>query len=137
MGPAGPSGILNSAFNSGSGDGVNAELGFIGPTAQISVGPGQKIFVMANTALGSTAAGGASGLSLFICYQPSGGALSPFGAGSSGHSVGENARALFGLSADISNLIEGDYLVGLCGSSMDSASWNSNDNGYVTAFVHN
>ena len=46
-----------------------------------------------------------------------------------------HSRSLYTLSADFTPGA-GTFNVGLCGSTTDPTSWNSNDNGYVTAALH-
>ncbi len=128
-----------SAYGNANGGGVGTTLDFIGPTVVVTVATGQRVFVTANKALGSTVVGGANGLNLYICYQStvSGSVVTPHGAGSFGYTVDQNQRASFGLNDVVTGIVAGSYNVGLCGSSPSAANWNSNEYGYVSAMVMN
>lgn len=144
-GPQGASGIVSTAFADGLGTNtLSLALSWIGPTADVTIGQGQRVLVTAHKALGSTTFMGANFLRLWICAQQAGGALVSFGAGSHSYRVEQNTRHSFGLSAVLDGLSEGAYAVGLCGLVRDDQApnnaaqadrWNSNDAGYVTALV--
>lgn len=137
-GPQGPSGIISAAYTSGSAVTPTATTAFVGPFLTVAVtSTSQRIHVTANQALGSTIAGGASGLNLWICYRTSGSAAAPttIGGGTFGLQVPQNTRMNFGLSAVIGpSLPAGNYDVGMCGSA-PNANWNNNEYGYVSAIV--
>lgn len=117
--------------------GVGTTNDFIGPTATLTVTGTQRIALTASKALGSTIAGGANQLNLYTCYQStaSGSPINTIGAGLFGLSVAQNQRTVFTLPGVTPVLAAGTYQVGLCGSSVNSTNWNSNEYGYVTAFV--
>ena len=104
----------------------------------VAVATGQKVFVSGTKAFGSNAAGGAKDLKLYVCYQSNvpGSNIVTIGSGLFGLSVLQGMRLPFSLSADFAP-IQGTYLVGLCGSSGNAASWDNNEWGYVSAIVHN
>jgi hypothetical protein len=135
MGPTGPSGVVASAFISGLGTNPATTLGFIGPVATVTVASGQRVHVSASRALGTTLAT-ATSLNLYVCYRASGSTATPstVGGGIWGNRVVANTRVPMGITAVISGLA-GSYTVGMCGSSSDAASWNSNEYGYVSALV--
>lgn len=135
-GPQGPSGILSMTHNNSSGS-VSSSLAFIGPTVTVMItGPGQKIHVVANQALGSNGAA-ATSLNLWICYQASGGPLNSIGTGIFGLSAPAGTLMMYGLNATTQALPVGiSYMVGLCGNSSNAASWNHPDAwGYLSAIV--
>jgi len=137
-GPQGPAGILQAAFTSGFGPnsgGVSATLDFIGPTLSITIGSGQRIVANASKALGSTAAGGAGGLNIYICTKTATGPIVAIGGGMFGLSVPQNIRQVFSMSAIAGPLAAETYEVGLCGLAGAPANWNSNEFGYVSALV--
>jgi hypothetical protein len=136
-GPAGPDGVLATGFVSGAGSNPSTALGFLSPTVQFTVQSGQRIHVVASKTLGSTAAGGGTALDLFICYRSTiiGLPINPIGIGIANVTAPQNSRQPYTLSADFTPGV-GTFNVGLCGSTTNPLSWNSNDNGYVTAFVH-
>jgi len=139
QGPAGTGGITSALFTSGfgasNGGGVGGTLDFIGPTLSLSAAASQRVFISASKALGSSAGGGANGLGLYVCYKPSGGAVTSVGAGMLGLSVAQNTRQVFTVTGVTPSLAADTYDVGLCGFSAGFANWNSNEFGYVTAFV--
>ncbi len=138
-GPAGPSGVVSVATTSGSGPLPTASYAFLAPTVTLTVAANQKIFAVSNKALGSTVAGGGVGLNLAMCYQSTaaGSTIQTVGGAVLGLKVPQNARLLFDMNADITGLTAGSYNVGLCGYSSNAASWNDQEYGYTTAFVHN
>jgi hypothetical protein len=102
----------------------------------VTVATGQRVHVTSHAALGSTAAGGANALNLYICYRLSGGLITTVGGGAFGMTAAQNQRHLYGLSAVITGLPAGTYDVGLCGSS-SSTNWNFNEWAYTSAMVFN
>jgi hypothetical protein len=116
--------------------------GWISPVVQVSVSAGQKVLVNGSATLGSTAAGGAAGLQLHVCYARVGtGKLVMLPPGVWGLQVPQNSRQTFSLSFVVPDIPEsGTYLFGLCGyadSGASASNWNSNDLGYVSAVVMN
>lgn len=101
----------------------------IGPTAQITIQAGQSILINASANLGSSSVGGAGGLNLYICTPAT------VGAGMFGIAVAQNTNVPMALSAVLKNPGAGTYTVGLCGQT-NSANWNKNDWGYVTAIAY-
>lgn len=137
-GPQGPSGFVAVFATSGLGLSPQAGVTFIGPALNVTITTGQKIILTASAALGSTAVGGASGLNIFPCSQPTaGGAVSQYGSGLFGLSAAANTRNLYGVNTVISGLSSGTYTVGMCGHTPTPGNWNSNNNGYVTAIIVN
>lgn len=133
-GPTGAAGISNAAFTSGFGPQVTATVDFIGPTVTVTATNAQRIFINASKALGSFA--GANNLSLFVCYKGSGApSVTQVGGGMLGLTAAANSRQTFALSGITPALAADTYEVGMCGSSSNFANWNSNEWGYVTAFV--
>ena len=135
QGPQGPSGVVQGNFNSAFGTQPSDTLSFIGPTTSVTVAAGQAVYVNASKALGSSAAGGAFDLDLWICRQLAGGPLTQVGSGMLDLRVTQNTRIPFALNARIAGLAPGTYQVGLCGVTSNAANWNSNEYGYTTAFV--
>jgi len=141
MGPAGPageagaSGILDA--QSASGNGLPAPSmtnQFLSPQVTVTVADGERIVVNAGRVLGTGSAGGDS-LSLWICYR-NGGAITTFGSAMSGLRLGASQRHLFSLSAVVSGLPAGTYVVGLCGTAPSPfAPWPNNGEGFTTALV--
>jgi len=141
VGPQGPQGIVTTAFTSafgGNGGGVIATLDFIGATVNITVTSStQKILVMSSKALGSTIAGGASGLNIYIGYKLGTGSVTSVGGGIFGLQVPQNSRYTFNVSGIITGLAPGTYTVGMVGIASVPANWNNNEYGYVTAVLMN
>jgi hypothetical protein len=110
---------------------------FLSPTALLTVAVGQRLHVVASKGLGSVAVGGGTGLNLYICSRSTilGAPIISWGNGIFGLATPQNSRNLYTLSADFAPG-GGTFNVGLCGSSITPASWNSNDNGYVTVILH-
>lgn len=138
-GPQGPQGIVSTASTSGSGGNPTPANAFIGPTVNVTITAGQKILVIADKALGSTAAGGAQGLNIYVGYQATAGAVTTFGGGIFGLRVPQNTRVPFSINGIISGLAAGTYTVGMVGSCTagQEVNWNSNEFGYVSAIVIN
>jgi hypothetical protein len=126
---------------------------WVSPTVQVTVSSGQKILVNATATLGSTAAGGAGGLRLYVCHRKSPAAAPPCttGEGAWDLQLAQYTRHTFSLSNVLTNLEDGTYDVGLCGyvsyrpppqlfetsQPLPPLNWNFNDRGYVTAVVMN
>jgi hypothetical protein len=104
-------------------------------------GTGAKVLVWASKALGTTAAGGAADLNLWICYQATspGSTIMTLGGGVLGLRVPQNTRIPFSLNSAVGGLPPGNYQFGLCGqtSAAQVASWKSNEYSYVSAAVVN
>lgn len=126
-------------FVSGYGQDPSGATKFLTPTVTVTITAGQSIFVTAHKAFGSTAAGGAGNLNLFIGYRQAGSGATPstVGSGIFGNRVPQNTRFTFGLSAVISGLAAGSYEVGMVGTDAGTGNWNSNEYSYVTALVLN
>jgi hypothetical protein len=138
QGPAGPSGVVANAFVSAFGMDPNGTLQFIGATVQVPLAANQKALITSSKALGSTVAGGASNLNLFICTQLGNGPMVSLGFGSFGMHVAQGERVEMTLSAITLAGQTGTYTMGLCGQTSDSnTNWNSNEYGYTTAIAFN
>jgi hypothetical protein len=136
-GPQGPSGVIDALSASDpAGTAPSPSLAFLSPAVSVTLTKaGQTILVSASRALGSMSASGGAGLTLWICYQ-NGGSPQLVGNGMGGLQVGANTRVTFSLSAIVSDLPPGTYLVGLCGAASNPfAPWNSNGGGYTSALV--
>lgn len=123
-------------------DSAAATYAFIGVTATIAVtAPNQSIHVSAAKALGSTAVGGASNLTLSMCIRVAGSGATPTDGGDNDYMTGlrvpQNLRVPFTLTKRFSSLAVGSYEVGLCGytATGSAVNWNSNEWSRVTAFV--
>lgn len=131
-------GRLVGVYNA-SGFGNNtltSTLAFIGATQSITLKAGQKVLMIVNKSLGSTASGGASNLAIYPGYQLSGGSVLGMGGAILGLQCAQNTRQLYGIQWCFNNLAAGTYTFGLaasCGSG--AANWNSNDYGYITLLV--
>jgi hypothetical protein len=141
-GPAGPQGVVTALYTSafgGNSGGVITTTDFIGATVQITVtSSSQKVLVIADKALGSTVAGGASGLNIYIGYKLSTGtSVNTVGGGIFGLQVSQNTRNVFSISGIITGLAPGTYIVGMAGVTTTPANWNNNEYGYVTAVLMN
>lgn len=136
---AAPAPSTTTGFVSGYGANPTSTLAFLAPVTTVAITAEQKILVTAHKAFGSTVAGGADGLNLWIGYRQtgSGNAPSTVGAGILGNRVPQYTRFTFGLSAVITGLPAGTYDVGMVGTAANGANWNSNEYGYVTAIVLN
>jgi hypothetical protein len=131
------------ADGSGAGpvDSATNTYAFIGVTAIVTVSStGQVVHVSASKALGSTAAGGAGGLSLSVCRRTLGSAAAPVDIGGEymeGLRIGPNERLPFSLVTRFVGLTAGTYEVGLCGYTTpgQGANWNSNEWSRVTVVL--
>ncbi|HQU83470.1 MAG TPA: collagen-like protein [Pyrinomonadaceae bacterium] len=138
-GPAGPQGIVGFVTSAGLGlSTISTTNTFIGPTVNVTVAAGQKVMMNVTKAMGSTAAGGATGLNIYPCYQnTAGGTLTTQNLGIFGLTSAQNDRQQFGINYIFSGLAAGTYTIGMCGSSTNAANWNNNEWGYISAIIFN
>jgi hypothetical protein len=132
QGPAGPPGIVSVTTTAGPSTAPGAGLAFISTQLSVTVAAGQRVFIMAHAALGSTSPGGGIGLFLYPCYQPAGGPITTIGPNMAGLSVAAGTRHVFGISGVTPTLSAGTYAVGMCGG---GANFNSNEFSYVSGIV--
>jgi len=133
-----PSG-LDAFYNSGSGTFPLAATQFLSTTVTVTIAAGQSIHVTANQTFGSTFAGGAGSLDIFIGYRVAGSGVTPttIGGGMFNISVPQNTRMPFGVSAVITGLPAGTYEVGMAGDDDGNGQWNNGEWGYVSVLVLN
>lgn len=142
IGPTGPSGVIAFASVAGAGlvgsggaiGGVNASNAFIGPTVNVTLSAGQRVYMQITKSLGTTQPN-AGGLNVFPCYQPLAGALTTQGGGIFGLAVVATLRINVDMNYVYSGLAAGTYTLGMCGSSTSSANWNNNEWGYLSVMV--
>ena len=139
QGPQGPSGVVGYANNNtpSAGNSPTASTAFIGVTTSVAVATGQKVHMSVLHGLGSSVAGGGTALRLYACYQNAvvGSPLTTQGSGIWDLTVPQGQRHQFGVTYVFAGLAAGTYTVGMCGSSTNAASWNSNDFGYITTLI--
>jgi hypothetical protein len=149
MGPAGPEGPTGPAGASGVADGVyasgamttapNGTLTFVAPTVTVTITDGQRIFADSSRVFSAPSGGAADSLSLWICYQATGGSgLTKVGPTlmSTPLKLPANQRAQFGLTAIVTGLPADTYTVGLCGQAINPyATWAPGGDGATTALV--
>ncbi len=126
-------------FQNGSAGSVAATNTFLAATVTVAITSAtQRVMVTSHRAFGSTLAGGAADLNLYIGHRPSGSSDSPtnVGEGVLDNRVAANTRVTMGLSAVITGLQPGEHEVGLTGYSPEAANWNYNDASYTTATVY-
>jgi hypothetical protein len=131
--------VPSATFNSGSGATPSATTQFLSPTVTVTITAGQKIHVTANRAFGTTAAGGADNLDLYVGYRVAGSGDVPteIGGGMLNMRVSQNTRIPMGISGVISGLAAGTYEVGMAGDDDGNGNWNNNEWGYVSVLVLN
>lgn len=142
-GPQGPTGVVSALFASAGGTDPNSlapnTTGFVGPTVNATVTAGQKLHVTTHKGMGSTVAGGANGLKIWVCSlsvdAPAGTAPNVVGGGIFGLAVPQNTRLSFGIGGLVQGLPAGTYQVGMCANVPTPADWNSNEFGYTTVLV--
>lgn len=125
-------------FTSGGNANVpSGTLQFLSPTITVAVVAGQQIVVNVDRAFGTTVAGGASGLNIYIGYRVAGSGATPtaIGGGMFGLTAAQGERKTFGINGAIGGLFTGTYEVGIVGTG--NANWNNNEWGYVTVMVIN
>lgn len=118
-----------------------ASLSFLSAidTVQISK-PGQKIFVTAISAFGTTIAAGANNLEIFPACQAiqAGSTIQTGGLGFSGIRCSQNQRRTETVTYIFSGLPVGSYRVGMAGHSTvvgSAVNWNNNGASYVSTFI--
>jgi hypothetical protein len=147
QGPPGPSGTngaqgLPASIAVGTRRNQTAtpttSLTFLSPALTVNVTSGQAVLVTATITIGTTIAAGATGLRLWIVYQPSGGALTtPHAIDWIDAQVVQNSLNTFTFSDTITGLATGTYTVGMGGQQNASTAnnWNLEDWAYTTAQV--
>lgn len=133
-----PTASNEALYTAGSGAAPTATTAFLSPTVGVTISAGQKIHVTATQTFGSIAVGGAASLDIHIGYRlmPSG-TLTLVGGGMWDIRVPQNTRLPFTVSAVISGLPAGSYLVGMAGDDDGNGNWNNNEWGYVSVIVLN
>jgi hypothetical protein len=117
----------------GGGATPGATTQFFASTVSVTVtDPSQRILVVALAEFGSSSAAPASGLNLFICYQQSGGAVTPVGNGLVDLHVPAFTKVTQGLTT-VLQLPPGTYSVGMCGTGGNG--WDANPWGTTSALV--
>jgi hypothetical protein len=138
QGPAGSSGAVSVGTRRSQTVTPTTTLAYLSPALSVTVAVGQTVLVSAQINIGTSVAGGASGLRLWICYQPSGGAITQAHPGDwiEGQTV-QNTLITYPITDTISGLPAGSYTVGICGSQVTTVTnnWNSEDWAYTTAQV--
>jgi hypothetical protein len=113
-------------------------LTFLSPALTVNVTSGQAVLVTATITLGTTIAAEASGLRLWIVYQPSGGTITtPHPIDWIDAQVVPNTLHTYTFSDTITGLATGTYTVGMGGqqNSGIANNWNLQDWAYTTAQV--
>ncbi|MCL4222761.1 MAG: hypothetical protein KJZ65_15485 [Phycisphaerales bacterium] len=134
-----PGGVVYANFTSGPSNTPSAINQFLSPTLTVTISAGQKIVVIANRAFGTTSAGGAGNLDLYIGYRDAGSGAAPtnYGGGMFNLTAVQNERTAFGISGVIAGLSAGTYEVGMTGDDDGNGQWNNNEWGYITVMVIN
>ena len=137
-GPQGPPAAVSVGTRRFQTSTPTTALTYLSPALSVNVTSGQAVLVNAQITIGTTFVAGASGLRLWICYQPSGGTLT------TPHPIDwidaqdvQNMLAVYPIVDTISGLSTGSYTVGLCGQQSGSVAnnWNIEDWAYTTAQV--
>lgn len=143
QGPQGPSGVVQMLTASTSGTHPNNltanTWGFVGATINATVTATQKVHLVAGKYMGSTVAGGASGLGIAACYQSTaaGATIQTQGGAKLGGQVPQNTRIDWTVTQVYTNLPAGTYTFGMCASVGTPANWNYNEFGYSSLIVTN
>ncbi len=128
--------MITFVTTSGFGGAVTNATAFIGPTVNVTLAVGQRAHMVSEKALGTTVAGGATGLNIYPCYQNTGGgAVITQGGGIFTVQMAQNQRMPIGINHVYSGLAAGTYSIGMCGSAPVPANWNNAEWGYVSALV--
>jgi hypothetical protein len=124
-------------YNSGPGVFPQAATQFLSTTVTVTISSGQQIYVDTNQTFGSTIAGGAGSLDLYIGYRVAGSGAIPslLGAGMFNITVPQGMRMPFGISGVISGLPAGTYEVGMAGDDDGNGNWNNGEWGYVSVLL--
>lgn len=131
-------GGVSMGYSSGPGNNPSTTTSFIGVTVTVVItSSSQKIHITASKALGSNAAGGATGLNIYPGYQISGGFVSALGGGIFGLTCAQGQRHTYTVNGAITGLPPGTYQFGMVGSSVNAANWNNNEFGYVSYILSN
>ncbi|KAA0214626.1 MAG: hypothetical protein DYG94_08260 [Leptolyngbya sp. PLA3] len=133
-----PGTVAYVGYTSGGSNTPSPTNQFLSPTLTVTITAGQKITVIADRAFGSTIAGGANGLNLYVGYRVAGSGAVPtnIGGGMFNLTSAQNERKTFGINGVLTGLAAGTYEVGMTGTSV-SANWNNNEWGYITVMVIN
>jgi len=124
-------------YNSGPGVFPLAATQFLSTTVTVTISSGQQIYVDANQTFGSTIAGGAGSLDLYVGYRVAGSGATPtlLGGGMFNIAVPQGFRMPFGISGVITGLPAGTYEVGMAGDDDGNGNWDNGEWGYVSALV--
>jgi hypothetical protein len=138
VGATGPQGIVLTGYNSGGMVTPSSTTAFLSPVVTVSItSSSQKLILMVSGALGSIAAGGATGLNIYPGYMlTSGTSPTSVGGGIFGIQCLQNTRQIVSVNGVITGLTPGNYFFGMVGTS-SSANWNNNEWGYVTYILSN
>jgi hypothetical protein len=140
QGPQGPASAVSVGTRRSQTSNPTTSIAYMSPALPVNVTSGQAVLVNAQVTIGSTFAAGASGLRLWICYQPSGGSITTAHLGDwiDAQTV-QNMLATYPITDTITGLPTGSYTVGLCGQQNASVAnnWNVEDWAYTTAQVIN
>ena len=136
-GATGPQGIVNMLQATGGFIRPTTTTGFIGPQAALTIAAGQKLFVVANQAMGANASG-AGDLDIGICTQSTvfGSPVVDRVSQIFNLTAAPSTRVTFGANAVITGLAAGSYRFGMCGDSA-SVNWTNGEFGYVSVIVSN
>jgi hypothetical protein len=128
--------LSNFVTNSGFGASPATTNSFISIPVSVTITAGQKVYVAVSKALGSTAAGGANSLNLYMGYQLSTATVpTTVGGGIIGLSCLQNTRQTYSMTWVYTGLPAGTYNFGMVSISSNAANWNSNEYSYVTVLV--
>lgn len=106
-----------------------------GPKVTLTTTAGQKVLIIATVTMGSTSAGGASGLNIAPAYAATGNATPIIVGGAMlDLQVAQNTRHSFTVSAVVTPGA-GTWDFGAAVSVANTAVWNSNEYGYVSAII--
>lgn len=138
-GPTGPQGVVNVYTASAQGAlAIPTTAGFISPTVSVTItSTTQKVYMTACKGIGSTAAGGASGLNLWPAYQLGSGTVNTVGSGIYGLQMAQNTRQVATVTWVFTGLAAGTYNFGMAGAASAPANWNFLEYGYVSAMLVN
>lgn len=137
-GPPGPASVIALGTRRNNTILPSATLAFLSPAVPITLAASnQPVVVTAQVTLGTSSGSVADGLRLWICYQPSGGALNtPHGFDWISPVAAPGTANIYSMTDVITGLAAGTYNFGLCGQTSTLPNlWNKGDWAYTTVQV--
>lgn len=135
QGMAGPPGIIQSAYETGTAPYPSSTMAFITKPVRLAVQEGQSVFVASSRALGGYFAANELGIKPICQNVNPGSPIIELGLGMFGLQVPSNTRMTFSVNGVFKNLPAGTYDFGM-GGVTSSPNWINSEWGYTSVLVY-